>query len=309
MIIIDSLFEKENSEGKVIALGNFDGFHIGHMKLIEKCIALSKKENYKSAVLSFKNNPSHLFKNGDCNSKKVLIENEEKIKLLCDKIDYFLLVDFDEKILHIGAEDFLYILRDSFNIKAIITGFNFRFGYENLGDNLLIEKFCKANDMKFYVVPPVKYDDKIVSSTYIREALCNEGNIKLVNTLLGRRFCINGKVMSGKRLGRTLGFPTANLDFDKSLAVPSNGVYYTEVLLDNRLYKAITSIGYNPTISQNNDIKIETYIFDFNNNIYEKDIKILFLDRIRNEIKFDNIYDLKKQIESDINYIHKTFYN
>ncbi|MCL2322186.1 MAG: bifunctional riboflavin kinase/FAD synthetase [Oscillospiraceae bacterium] len=307
MKVLDSLFKKEDEEEKAIALGNFDGFHIGHMELVRKCGIISKDENYKSMVLSFKNNPLNFIKKNDLN--KSLMTNEDKIELLEDKIDYLLLVDFDNTISHIKAEDFLKLLVDNFNVKAFIIGFNFRFGFKNSGDHHLVSKFCIENKIKFEIVPPVTYNKKVVSSTYIRELLTEQGNIKLVNLLLGRIYSIKGEVSGGFKLGRTIGFPTANLQFDENIAIPLKGVYFTEALVDNKIYRALTNVGYNVTVSNTKKIKIETHLLDFNGDIYEKIIKILFLGRIRDEIKFNNINELKKQIEMDINYMHKTFYN
>lgn len=307
MVILNSLFKKENSQEKVIALGNFDGFHIGHMELVKKCEAISRDHNYESMVLSFKNNPLNFIRKDA--SIKYLMTNEEKIELLKDKIDYLLLLNFDEKILNIRPREFLDILKQNFNIKAIVTGFNFRFGYRNLGDNHFLHKFCKENGIKLEVVLPVIYNEKVVNSTYIRELLLSYGNVKLVNILLGRKFCITGKVVRGNKLGRTIGFPTANLQFDSQMATPLNGVYYTEVEILGKKFKSITSVGYNITVSTDKNIKIESYLFDFHHDIYGKNIKIYFLERIRDELKFNNINELKNQIQIDINYIHKTFYN
>lgn len=307
MVVLNSLFEKENSQGKVIALGNFDGFHIGHMELVKKCAEISKDENYKSMVMTFKNNPLNFIrKNMACKS---LMSNDDKIELLGDKIDYLLLLNFDEKISDLKPVEFLELLRDNFNIMAIVTGFNFRFGSRNLGNNHIIYKFCKDNNMRHEVILPVIYEENVVSSTYIRELLSHYGRIKYVNLLLGRKFSITGKVIEGNKLGRTLGFPTANLQFDHQMATPLNGVYFTEVKVFSRTFKSITSVGYNITVSNDKSIKIETHIFDFNEDIYEKIIKISFLERIRGELKFNNINELKNQIQIDINYIHKTFYN
>ncbi len=307
MIVLDSLFEKKDLEEKVVALGNFDGFHIGHMELIKKCIVISERENYKSLVLSFKNNPLNFIQKSDFN--KALMSSQDKIDLLNSKINYLLLIDFDEKIADIKAECFMKLLKENFNVKAIVTGFNFRFGYKNLGNNNLMEDFCNNNNIKLYIVPPVRYDNQIVNSTYIRELITNKGNIKLANKLLGRKFSIGGLVAAGKSLGRTIGTPTANLKFDSHMIVPLNGVYFTESYIEGKLYKSLTNVGYNVTVTDDKFIKIETHILNFNGDIYGKPIKIYFLDRIRDELKFNNINELKKQIEIDINYIYKTFYN
>ena len=224
--------------------------------------------------------------------------NEEKLKVLeCENINVVAFKDFDENIMKISPEDFVEWLCESYNVKGIVVGFNFKFGYKNLGDTELLEKLQKKYGYKLYIMNPYKLEDKIISSTYIRNLIL-DGNVKKAFLMLSRPYMLSGKVIHGKKLGRTIGFPTANLEINDKKVIPKKGVYYTNVDIEGKIFKGITSVGNNPTVN-GKELTIETYILDFNNNIYEKEIKVYLIDRIRDEIKFNNIDELTKQLKKD----------
>lgn len=295
MLIYDNKAFNEGSRNNYIALGSFDGLHLGHLSLVRKVRELAIKNGGKSIVFTFKNHPRAFINN---NNLELIMTNEEKLKVLeCENINVVAFKDFDENIMKISPEDFVEWLCESYNVKGIVVGFNFKFGYKNLGDTELLEKLQKKYGYKLYIMNPYKLEDKIISSTYIRNLIL-DGNVKKAFLMLSRPYMLSGKVIHGKKLGRTIGFPTANLEINDKKVIPKKGVYYTNVDIEGKIFKGITSVGNNPTVN-GKELTVETYILDFNNNIYEKEIKVYFIDRIRDEIKFNNIDELTKQLKKD----------
>lgn len=295
MLIYDNKAFNEGSRNNYIALGSFDGLHLGHLSLVRKVRELAIKNGGKSIVFTFKNHPRAFINN---NNLELIMTNEEKLKVLeYENINVVAFKDFDENIMKISPEDFVEWLCESYNVKGIVVGFNFKFGYKNLGDTELLEKLQKKYGYKLYIMNPYKLEDKIISSTYIRNLIL-DGNVKKAFLMLSRPYMLSGKVIHGKKLGRTIGFPTANLEINDKKVIPKKGVYYTNVDIEGKIFKGITSVGNNPTVN-GKELTIETYILDFNNNIYEKEIKVYFIDRIRDEIKFNNIDELTKQLKKD----------
>lgn len=296
MLIYDNKAFDEESRNNYIALGSFDGLHLGHLSLVRKVKNLAAKNGGKSVVFTFKNHPRTFI---NINNKiELIMTNEEKIEVLQKEgIDILAFKDFDEKIMKMMPDDFIKWLCKTYNVKGIVVGFNFKFGYKNLGDTELLEKLQKKYGYKLYIMNPYKLEDKIISSTYIRNLIL-DGNVKKAFLMLSRPYMLSGKVIHGKKLGRTIGFPTANLEINDKKVIPKKGVYYTNVDIEGKIFKGITSVGNNPTVN-GKELTIETYILDFNNNIYEKEIKVYFIDRIRDEIKFNNIDELTKQLKKD----------
>ena len=197
----------------------------------------------------------------------------------------------------LSPEAFIENLVHEFNIKGIVFGFNYRFGYKNKGDLELLKTLSKKFDFELYIKEAYTIENEIVSSTRIRE-LISLGEIKKANEMLGREYVLRGEVVGGRRLGRTIGFPTANLKPLTNILIPKIGVYYTNVEVEGKIYKGITSVGNNPKVNGKN-ITIETNILDFNKDIYNNNIKVYFLDRIRDEKKFSSLDELKIQLEKD----------
>lgn len=281
-----------------IALGTFDGLHRGHMELIKKLILKSKINNYTSVVYTFLNHPREITSNK--NNTKRIINSAQKIELFEKAgVDILVLVDFDEFHRNIEAEDFIRnIFVNKLNMKNIVVGFDCRFGKNAEGDLNTLKFLARKYDFDVEIVQPIKIENKIVSSTLIRYYL-SSGEIEKVNFFLNRPYEVRGKVIKGKQLGKTLGFPTANILLDNTLCLPKSGVYATKTMIGNDIYFSITNVGINPTFNQKN-YNIETYIFDFNENIYNQEIKVFFYKRLRDEFKFGNIDDLCNQINNDI---------
>ncbi|MGH4052786.1 MAG: bifunctional riboflavin kinase/FAD synthetase [Clostridium sp.] len=299
MLLIKDNFKTKLQYPTYIALGSFDGLHLGHTSLINKTIELAKENNAKSMICTFENHPLSVINKEIC--PKLIMDNETKVNLLEEiGIDIVNLVNFDKEFMNITPEEFIKNMVNLYNAKGIIVGFNYRFGYKNLGDVEMIKSYSGILGYKLYVCEAITINNEVVSSSIIRH-LIDEGSIIKANELLGRPHTVIGKVIKGKQLGRTIGFPTVNLNYDKKFILPKGGVYYTIVEHENTFYKAITNIGYNPTV-EGGKLSVETFILNFNKQIYGETIKIHFINRIRDEVKFKTIDELKIQLLKDKDY-------
>lgn len=297
MVILDEYNIEKYNDKKVTALGNFDGIHLGHQELIKKAIELSKINNISSSAFTFR---QHTMKT-ICKKKfpKLLITNRKKLEEFSKfMLDYAIIFDFNKDFSLLSPENFIKdILIDKLNMKIAVVGENYRFGYRASGDIQLLKSFSKIYDYKVEVIEPVKLNKIIISSSYIR-SLIQEGKIEEANKCLGRYFSLEGYVTSGRKVGRKLGFPTANISIDRDYILPLNGVYLTRVKILNKYFLGITNVGINPTFNVNN-LSVETYIIDFNKNIYGMFIEVEFIKRLRDEIKFNSVEELIEQMKKD----------
>lgn len=288
-----------------IALGSFDGIHKGHLSLIKKVVELAKKNNGKSVVYTFSNHPRDVIQVGQ--KPKLLMNNKSKKEVFENEgIDIIYFQKFTESFMKYSPEAFIDLLGKKFNVQGFVVGFNYKFGYKNIGDINLLKEICNNKNYELYIMPPFTLEDEIVSSTKIRQEIL-KGNIQEGNNLLGRTYEISGKVIYGKQNGRKIGFPTANLEYDEKKIIPLSGVYYTNVLVNNKIYRGITNIGTNPTFN-GDETTIETYILDFNLDIYGLEIKLFFMEYLRPEIKFNSIQELILQLEKDKNLAKQKIY-
>lgn len=279
-----------------IALGFFDGVHIAHRKIISLAVDYAKKNSLSPVALSFDASPMELL--SDCRVK-YLTTNEEKKNIIESLGADTEFLPLSKELLSMEAETFVKeVLADKYNVKFAVCGYNYRFGRNGKGDTKLLQELGKQYGFEVMVCDCEILHGESVSSSRIRE-LISEGNIEPANELLGRSFSLSGTVCEGKQLGRKLGFPTANVFFNEHTVIPKNGVYKTLVTVGNDSYTAITNTGINPTVG-GEALRTETYIPNFNRNIYGKEIKIEFLSFIREERKFDSIEELKLQIKQDI---------
>lgn len=302
MLIYEDNFNLDLEAKTYIALGSFDGLHLGHMRLINKTLELAKSNNTKSMVFTFKNHPLTII--NEEIAPKLIISNGMKSNLLEKAgIDILNFSIFDEEFMKISPEDFIYNMVKHYNAKGFIVGFNYRFGYKNLGDVELLKVLSKKLNFDICIVDPVKINNEVVSSSKIRH-LISEGDITKANYFLTRPFTLEGNVIKGKQLGRQIKFPTVNLDYDKKFILPRGGVYYTVVEYDNKRYKGITNIGYNPTV-KDKKLSIETHILDFEKEIYGEFVKVYFYKRMRDEKKFDSLELLVEQLKLDKEYAIK----
>ncbi|MCM8710631.1 bifunctional riboflavin kinase/FAD synthetase [Clostridium sp. SYSU_GA19001] len=304
MIVLEDNFNTIIKDKTYIALGSFDGLHIGHMGLINKTLELSKINKIKSMICTFKNHPLSVVNKEKM--PKLLIDNETKLNLL-EKlgVDIVNLVNFNYDYMKISPEDFLLNMHRCYNLKGIVVGFNYRFGYKNSGSIELLKDYSSKLNFDLHVIDSVMYKSEVVSSSRIR-SLIAEGNVSEANKMLLMPFMIRGVVVKGKQLGRTIGFPTANLSYDDTLLIPRIGVYFTVIKYKNLFYKAITSVGYNPTVnSVENNVSIETHILNFEKNIYGENIELYFIKRMRDEIKFNSLIELAYQLKKDKEFAEK----
>lgn len=304
MIVLEDKFNTKIEYKTYVALGSFDGLHSGHIGLISKTIELAKANNAKSMIYTFKNHPLTVL-NRDI-APKLIMNNNTKLEILEELgVDIVNLVPFDADYMKMSAELFIQKLVEYYNIEGIIVGFNFKFGYKNSGDVNLLKSLSEKLGFKLYIIDSITMDGEIISSSYIREHIKN-GDVETANKLLIKPYMLEGRVVKGKQLGRELGFPTANLEYDFDFVIPGKGVYYTIVKFKSKLFKGITNVGYNPSVGDHNQIlTIETYILDFDADIYGEDLKIYFIRKFRNEIKFNTLNDLISQLKRDKEYAEK----
>jgi len=296
MIIINKDLKDIQNSNNYIALGSFDGLHLGHLSLIYKVVEIAKKNNGRSMVFTFKNHPKTLLNKK--NVPKLLMDNNRKVEVLkTHKVDIVCFQEFDLEFMKMSPEEFVKFLVLKYNIKGFVVGFNYKFGYKNLGDVELLQKLKNKYGYELYVMEPCTYKTQVISSTRIRRSL-EAGDVFEASKMLGLPYTLAGEVIHGKKLGRTIEFPTANLNYNENFILPKVGVYYTNIKVNNSIYKGITSVGNNPTV-EGKTLTIETYILDFNNDIYGQKIEVGFIKKIRDVKKFHNVEELKSQLEKD----------
>ncbi|MEF9921642.1 MAG: bifunctional riboflavin kinase/FAD synthetase [Anaerovoracaceae bacterium] len=296
MEIFETLDEIKNIEPTVVALGNFDGVHLGHQKLISEAVERGKSLGYKSGVFTFSNHPKNLLPG---EKVKNILYNDEKAEIIQSLgIDYLFNIEFNKDILTMSPIDFIdKLLVEKLNMKEALCGFNYRFGFKAAGNPTVLKEEGKVKGFGITEIEPFMIDGEVVSSTLIRD-LIKDGNVDQCVKFMGRNYEIGGEVVVGNKLGRKLGFPTSNLMIDESMVTPSNGVYVTYCTYNGIKYPSVTNVGVKPTIGtyQKN---VETHIFNFDKELYGKNIIVEFLTKTRDEMKFDNVEDLSKQIVKD----------
>ncbi len=293
-VIFDPEEPIQNSTSATI--GNFDGVHIGHKKILSAVKQEAKQQGLSSCVITFHPHPQKVLQNIDI---PLLVPIRERLKLLEDQgIDVVACYTFTKDMAKISAQDFVTdILVGKLNLKHLIVGPDFSFGRKREGNLSLLNKMGAEYGFDTEVVETALYEGEIVSSTSIRN-LVREGNLLKARNFLGYNFYIEGQVKEGERRGRQIGFPTANLDTDWDI-LPKVGVYATLANVNGTKHQSITNIGYRPTFGHNG-LLIETHIFDFDEDIYKKRIKVEFVDRVRDEQKFNGPEALVEQIKRDV---------
>ena len=285
-------------KNSAIAIGNFDGFHLGHQKVINQGKKIAKKNNLKFGLLVFQPLPVMFF-NKKLKNYKIDSLNQKILSSKKYGLDFLIIKKFDRRFSNISSENFIKkIIFEKLKTKLIFISNNFRFGKNRTGDVRLLKKREVLFKYKTKTIIPFNKKKLIISSTLIRNKIKN-GKIEYANTLLGRPWAIEGVVQRGDKRGRTIGFPTCNINL-KNYVIPKLGVYSAEILINNKVKKAgIVNIGYRPTFGKKKLI-LEAHIFNFNKNLYDKRIIIILIKFIRGEKKFNNIIELKKQIKKDI---------
>ncbi|MDR2266461.1 MAG: bifunctional riboflavin kinase/FAD synthetase [Christensenellaceae bacterium] len=285
-----------NSSQTVLALGYFDGIHLGHRAIIDETIRLAKRLNATPGVVTFADD----FLSSTKSDANVIYTLSERMTIFRELgISYFAEHNDLEAILHISPIDFINHLVDRFDAIAFVCGSDHRFGKNRSGNANLIAEYCKTNSLDCTILGEIRSQscDKISSSS-IRK-LISKGKIQLANEYLVRPFSITGTVVHGFCRGRTIGFPTANITVNPQKILPLTGVYATTTMIANTLYKSITNIGTAPTFDDSKNVTIETHLLGFSGDLYDKSITVSFVRRIRDIIKFESIDELKKQLEKD----------
>ena len=304
MITIKCIDDIKSISKSVVTIGNFDGLHKGHQVLIKKTVEYAKAKNIKSVVFTFENHPANYF---IPNTIKSIISNEQNIKRLKTLgIDYIINIPFNEFMTKISAYNFVKdILVSKLNAQKIRVGYDFNFARNKEGNVSVLNDLSSEFKFELEVIKPIKINNIRVSSTFIRNLIL-EGKVNEVKEYLGYDYELSGEVIHARKLGRTIGFPTANMKINEELVIPKGGIYATKVFIDDEIFYGATNIGYNPTVN-GQGLSIETNILDFNRDIYGKIIKLQFLERIRDEKKFSSIEELKNQLQKDTSYIYKKY--
>ncbi len=281
----------------VIAIGNFDGLHLGHQKVIKEAKQKAKKNNLPFGVMTFEPLPVMFF-NKKIKNHRINSLEQKKTQLKKFKLDFLIIIKFNKSFSSQSAEEFIKkIIFKKTKCKYLYVSKNFKFGFKRQGNIKTLKEFEKKYNFNNIVTEPFKKDKKIISSTFLRKKI-RLGKIDEVNKLLNRSWCINGKVIKGQRRGRKIGFPTCNLKLS-NYVVPKLGVYAVKVKSKNFYKDGIANIGFRPTFNGQN-LLLETNIFGINKNLYNKVISVKFKKFIRPEKKFKNLKDLKQQIKVDI---------
>jgi riboflavin kinase/FMN adenylyltransferase len=289
-------------QGSVVAIGNFDGVHLGHQKILNFLVNKTIEKDLISLVLTFSPHPGKITGKGQIKLLQTLEQKIESIQAF--GVQAVFTLPFTKKFASLSTKDFIdKILIKTLNARAVIVGNNFRFGKNRTGDISILESQTASNNLKIYIIPSVSVNTMTISSSLIRRLIL-KGDIKNANLLLGKPYEIQGEVIKGHSRGTILGFPTANVNTENDIT--PFGVFLTSVILNNKEFPSLTNIGKCPTFQQEN-INIESHILDFKSDIYRKKIKINFLKKLRDEIKFESPDKLFKQIQKDLQTARKYF--
>ncbi|MDY4787738.1 MAG: riboflavin biosynthesis protein RibF [Bacilli bacterium] len=291
VIYIDDLNKIENRQSLVMCLGYFDGLHLGHQELIKKCREVSKDKNLVSSLLTFDPSPSKVL-----NLKKFkgnLTSLEDRLNLINQfGIEKVFVLKFDLHVASITKEDFIKQILQKLNVKDVVVGFDFSFGKFGEGNNEYLKQFFNV-----HIVDELKYNGEKIASSYIANLLI-DGDVSLANKLLGHNYIISGEVIHGYKNGKKIGYPTANINYGDYVLL-KRGVYACYTYVNGCKYKSMVNVGSHPTIKELDKPIIESYIFDFYEDIYGQIIKIEFIKYIREEEKFSSLEKLKSRLNLD----------
>lgn len=286
----------------VLALGFFDSVHLGHKNVIETARNYAIKNGHKSVVFTFKNNVKSVLLNQV--EQSVFTINEREKIILSLGVDGVYKAPCSKSFLNKGYLSFLSFLNKKFNVKAYVCGYDYTFGKNAKGTVSLLEKYAKSNNQKLILVEDKIFNGRKISTTNIKSLLL-EGKIETVNKMLVNPFFIENKVISGRKIGKNLGFPTVNLEIPQNKTRLKNGVYYGHAIIKDIRYNAVINYGTIPTFNIDKS-NVEAHLINFDGNLYNKKIKLYFDGFIRDIIKFKDKNQLKNQIEKDIKYIKET---
>ncbi len=298
MELIRFKYKKQNLGELIIILGQFDGLHLAHQELINKAIAEAKKDNIKTAVLSFHPHPDFVLKKrgyqGYITPFKTKLKNLEKLG-----VDYWVIIPFTKAFSTLLPEEFETRVLDAFQVKKIFVGFDYHYGFKGQGNTETLKKKYPV-----FVLDEIAYKDQKMGSQAVRNLL-TEGAVEEVAKILGRPYQISGIVVPGSQIGRKLGVNTANINLEEEYQELRHGVYAVKVFVKDREFLGVCNIGHNPSINYTRQPRLEVHILDFEEDIYGENISISFLKFLRPEIKYQDLTMLQAQIEADIQLVRK----
>ena len=300
MIVHSGISSFKNISSPVITVGTFDGVHVGHQKILNKIRTIANNNNGETALLTFDPHPRKVLFNSS-NSLKLINTLDEKINLLSNYgLDHLIIHPFNKDFSRITPTSYVRdLLVNQLNVATLVIGYNHQFGRNREGDITLLHELSEVYNFNVQEINAEEINEIKVSSTKIREAL-SMGDILQANNYLGHDFTLSGEVIEGNKIGRSIGFPTANISIkDEEKITPANGVYAVKVKLNDQCFNGMMNIGNRPTIEETKKSSIEVHIFDFSENIYGLEIEIVFKAHIRKEEKFSDIDTLKKQLIND----------
>lgn len=279
----------------VVALGMFDGVHLGHRALIGQTVAEANRLGAKPVVFTFSNHPMEVL-GGGVRLLSSIPERDDLLRALGAEEVYS--VAFTRELAALSAEQFVNLLLERWDVRALVVGYNYTCGVRGAGTPETLAEIGKTHGFSVLVVPPVLLEGASVSSTRVRESL-EQGDVELAQRMLKRRYTLAGTVIENRRIGRRIGFPTANIAPETNRVIPKDGVYATVACVNGADYRAVTNIGTNPTV-HGEHLTIETHMIDFDQDIYGKRLTVAFRKYLRGELMFSSLDELKEQIRLDI---------
>ncbi len=285
----------------VLTIGTFDGVHVGHQKILQKIKQEATKIGGETVLFTFFPHPRLVLNPNDNSLRLIQTLDEKKAVLESSGLDHLILFPFTTAFSQVTAKDFIQnFLVEKLRVKVIVVGYDHRFGKGREGNLAFLQQYGAEFGYEVIEIPAQEIEEVNVSSTRIRKAILS-GDIETANAYLSDKFSLTGKVIKGKQLGRTLGYPTANIDVVDTLKIiPAIGIYVVKVKFENgTIYKGMMSIGKNPTVTDTETLKLEVHLFDFSGDLYGHNITVQFLKYLRNEVKFSSIEQLKTQLDED----------
>lgn len=297
MVVLKSIAEvqKAQLQGSILTIGSFDGVHLGHRQLVARMLQYDARA--PKVVMTFDPHPAKILSQ---QPPPLLFNKEDQIEQFSKlNVDFLFFLPFDKKQAQLGAVAFIdELIEPLFKPKAVVVGYDFSFGKDRQGQLTLLQKILVPKGTDVVALRPFYNGEDIVSSTLIRRLL-SKGEIERVHVLLDRPYYLQGVVVEGRQLGRTLSFPTANLKCNNEI-FPGTGVYYCQTKVDDKIFKAVGNVGFNPTVSTNHNLKIEFHLLDFNGDLYGKTLRFDFLKKLRDEKRFSSKEELRQQILKDV---------
>lgn len=297
--VID-IFNSRPEKPLALTIGFFDGVHLGHRYLVSELSRIAKDKGLASAVLTFRTHPRQVLHSDYIPS--LLTTTDEKIALLDETgVDYIVVTEFTPELSQMSAQEFMRLLHDNLNVRCLMIGYDHRFGHNRSEKFEDYVEFGKEIGIEVIQSSPLIVGEVNVSSSAVRKAI-SEGDVAKASSLLGRHYTLSGEIVKGYQMGRTIGFPTANISYEDCRMLPKDGVYAVKVHVETHgracNYDAMLYIGSRPTVNTGK-ISVEAYLFDFSGDLYGKRVTVAFIERVRGSVKFDSVEELKKQLNKD----------